>query len=318
MNRTITLALASALGAAALGLYLQPAPEAAAPKGTITRPTSVTAEAQTAAGRAILGSSAENSRTLHSSPGITRTAYWHTGASDFIIEDEEAIASTSSLPSEFRSWVLSTPFVVKGVSSRALDELCVFGQARNGDDVIELWTLNPEIGAPTAARSVSSSSIGVGSPSTTTTTGISGGGTYAPPSSRPQNATVSKVEIFRGNLGGVLHVENEIDGRYIMALTATVPRLRQLVPASPHYVGLSTWEVADVPNIADATHLVSGRMSGDTCMIVFSPNNGVHYERTYMWDTANDGVFEVFDTFDAWTQADIYQGLLTELTFNPE
>ena len=185
----------------------------------------------------------------------------------------------------------STTFDVTAVDGRLANDFWVCGVATNGDDVIEHWTLEVPVGGWIAKRPVST--IPLGTPAATPETAIVlRGSDFLPFAQRPQAPHIARRELYRGDLlGGVLSVEADPDGRYLMLLTEAkeVYQLPIHVGASP----LLLYDTSDTSTLANAHHIDArdhaslGRVYS-IVPLAFKPSS----LRILLIDDENDGVID--------------------------
>jgi len=119
----------------------------------------------------------------------------------------------------------ATSFEVTGLAGISGTHFVVAGPSAGGNDVIELWTVQPARGAYVATRPLSPTSpIGESVATPPLTIGIVGDD-YIPPAARSA-PLLSRRVIFTGpDMGGIRAMSADPDGRFVMALGGSYPGL---------------------------------------------------------------------------------------------
>ncbi len=267
---------------------------------------------------------AEGFSALFSSNTILQSARWDRSDSYVDITEKEKVAGPGVTGWAIDEYRVTASFNVADVSARTLNELCVLGVSPSGEDVIEFWKIEQQAGAPDIRRSTGvGTAIGFPMDPTVTLASPPIGGVGIPAGERTGSRSILRTEIFRGDLGGLLCGQVEMEGRYLAVATIEPPRLVQLIPSEPYWIEAQSWGAGVVPNLGTAVSIMSGRLGQDTCLIVSSSfasagQDGFTFPRTYVWDSGNDGVLDSLETFDPVRNnaiPDPYDGNLDEIMY---
>ena len=262
----------------------------------------------------------EESCVLYIGKNLIRKATWSSLSTEWELISRERSDGPYGDEWSTNRQTYSCSFKIVDISSRSATDFLICGEARNGDDVLELWELVDPQGSYSATRTVALT--GVGTPaSPTLTTPFIPGGVYIPPSARTAIPLPQKTELFRGDLGGVLCGLLEMDGRYLMVARSSYPELVQLLPPvgnQPYWTPGVSWDSQDVLAADSPYGFSQGRRNGASCAILTAEYAADVNHRTYLWDADNDGVFESVENYDTWINDPYESGVLDELNFMPE
>ncbi len=193
---------------------------------------------------------------------------------------------------------LSTAFVPYKRAGISGDAFFVVGKTgTDGDDVVELWTIQPAKGAYVAKRQLSFTSP-IGTPLVTPPLTIQiVGGTYLPPSERP-SPLITRSAVYQGrDLGGFRAVAADPDGRFLLALGEENPGLYRIATLGGQVELLLDSQT--MPYLADASHInvLQDATLGRVYVIrAFGISNDVM--AVLIFDTDNDGIMDYAETLD--------------------
>ena len=214
------------------------------------------------------------------------------------------------LEESFSTWSLteSVSFDLRAIDARGSDELLVAGIARNGDAVIERWTLPQVTGAYATAWPRLQAGSGAVTISPMSSAGVTGGSGYIPPAQRVLPSSMSREEVYRGSLiSGVDAIESDPLGRYAVVADWQAAVLFQLQISDPPTVSFLADSSSGLP-IADATAIEIRRhkdvQEGIKLMVYYGGHSSSPLI-THISDYDNDGVMDLAQSFSAteWSLA---------------
>lgn len=126
-------------------------------------------------------------------------------------------------PWEATQWVYSVSFDPRGLLSIDYGDFAVLGTARNGDAVIERWTVSLPTGSPVLTRwTLPPPGQRIAGPLGATVSSV--GGTFVPLSGREGVPSVSREELYRGSeLGDVVGIHADPEAKFLWLLAAEFP-----------------------------------------------------------------------------------------------
>lgn len=168
--------------------------------------------------------SSQRGSLLWSSSTVVQDAFLPTfselaGPRELVFRQKERTAGPGS-PWDATQWVYSVSFDPRGLLSIDYGDFAVLGTARNGDAVIERWTVSLPTGSPVLTRSTLpppgnpiAGPLGAASSSV--------GGTFVPLSGREGVPSVSREELYRGSdLGEVVGIHADPEAKFLWLLAA--------------------------------------------------------------------------------------------------
>ncbi|QDU65888.1 hypothetical protein [Engelhardtia mirabilis] len=240
---------------------------------------------------------------LHS-PNITREVRYAQGERQIVLWSRELDPATDEW---FESSVTcSVSFDLGEIRTQLGNRLIVPGTARNGDTVIELWTIPGWTGGWDVTSQVPSTPLGVPNPSSSlqVSIGIVGGGSFVPPQGRSARPPIVREEVYRGSgLGSADFIAFDPFGRFIHVLSQSPPAIFALDLSVD---GASPIEVAgpsdligldSARSIVPRTHLDYGRVYLLHHVGLFPGTDELL--KSVIYDPDDDGIFDSFQSLDA-------------------
>ncbi|MFT5285753.1 MAG: hypothetical protein ACI8TQ_001921 [Planctomycetota bacterium] len=188
----------------------------------------------------------------------------------------------------------SVAFDVHDVTGLGADTIVVGGYSERFDhEVIELWDLAPTVGGYQAWRGGQTVGIGTPIPTSSIVEGIEGA-QFLLPAARSPTRPPSKSELFRGDLGGIVAIEADPEGRFVLVLSDEHDCVYLIdVASGTKQVVLdasTSAVVASSDGIRALEHSVEGRM--------YIVGDNFSDEYVFMQDPDNDGDFDSFLELD--------------------
>lgn len=210
---------------------------------------------------------------------------------------------TDELDPSTGDWFVSTvehsaSFKIDRVVTRISNELYLSGVARNGDLVIEQWIVTPQTGAVLPVRPAAETGIGVPFSTPPLTTQIQGDGAFIPPPQRQDRSVTVKTELYRGSeLGEIVSMAVDPDGRFLLVLTSGSHGLVQFdlhdsTPTGPAYQTICS--PSTLPEIQQVKSIYPAAHENGIRMFIMAPRymDGVIPKNVVLLDDDNDGVFD--------------------------
>ena len=246
------------------------------------------------------------------SPDFSRRVEYYHNRKRITLQTSERDPSTNQWHKSSNEY--SVAFKIRQIAVRTPDQFFVLGRTRTGLDIIEFWSLEPAAGAYVSYRPMLPG--GIGNPVASSPTIIfvydgpltpieiqsgSGGGTFIPPDQRAA-PSVTKTEIFVGDLGTVESIAADPEGRFLLAVSED--EIKKIVLAIDGSTTTSVMHTTtSVPQLAYDNrlqfmhHATLGRVCSLMCM---NEPQGIH--RVMFIDSDNDGDFDSQSsyTYDQW------------------
>lgn len=192
---------------------------------------------------------------------------------------------------------------VQFVTSRTPDELYVFGTERNGDDVVEVWSLEAIDGAWTGVRPGSGTPIGVPVQGVTPVSLDIAGGQFVHPKGRTA-PLAGREELYSGPaFGGVLYAAVDPEKRFLLVLSADASQVHRL-DLDGNSSPTVEFDASMVPLLEEMGSIVPRHEAILGRVYVMTPSrrsedaHGPSVQsnmRIVLYDGDNDGVFDGLD-----------------------
>ena len=175
-------------------------------------------------------------------------------------------------------------------------EFYVVGRGRNGDELIERWTVEKEDGERFAYRSSTVTPTGVPISAGTLVTGVVGG-VFVPVAQRGSARPLTeRTEIYRGSsLGKIYTAAVDPDGRFVLMVAGDALYRLDLLSGGVPAVSVEL-DSSELPSIGLARHLFVRELDGVRCAVLACPDLAVEDlpgSKVILWDQDNDGFFEL-------------------------
>ena len=193
--------------------------------------------------------------------------------------------------------VESTSFDILDLDSAGLNSLYLLGEARNGECLIEKWTILEESGGyRTSWPQADPSTFGALSVAPVLPGAFVAGGTYVPPASRAQQGlTIEKEELYRGfDFIQPEHVEADPEGRFCVVADPGAAEVVQVVFYDPPVLLTLASGAASCLDSIDVMELLSEGTTAGRSLLVYTDGDGAQCPHDYvlLTDEDLDGDFE--------------------------
>lgn len=220
------------------------------------------------------------------------------------VEGETRERPDGSFPPIVSAVRYTTSYDVVEAKGRGTELAVVLGRARNGDSIVERWTLTQPTGAWTATRDPAPPVVGVPVVSASLDIAIQGGGSFLPPSQRTAPAPATRIEAYRGpSLGDDLELEVDPDGRFALILSRDQVKLWRVM-LEEDGEAVAVHDVATMPELQYMRRMEIFRHVTYGRQLRAKLHGHATFSDVVFFDSNNDGVFEghLFFTLQEFAQ----------------